>query len=280
MDKIVLNNGIFTIGNDVYHASSGLSRSALMEFKKSPYHYEQKYLIESEPKEPTTAMVMGNLIHTLTLEPDLFADEFVLMPKFDRRTNVGKLAYNAFQSTMCGRIAITDEDYTKALAIAKAVREHELGSQLLNNVDVEKSIYFTHKQTGIQCKCRPDAMSGSIVIDLKTTADASFRAFQSSAFKYGYYLQAAMIKQGLDSLGLSLESFVFIAAEKELPYAVGIYTLDEEAILWGENQFNEIMFNYASCLEKNKWPGYPLMNLTLPNYANYVTISAVEFEHE
>lgn len=272
------DDGVYDISNDSYHESRGLSRSALMEFKRSPFHYQQKYLVEHEPKPATPAMIMGNLIHTLTLEPSKFDNEFVVMPKVDRRTKDGKHIYNVFQGTLCGRLAISEDDYQKAQAIAEAVRRHPLAESLLDGCLVEQSIYFTHQVTGIQCKARPDAWLGQIVVDLKTTADASFRAFQSSAFKYGYFLQAGLIREALYSINIEMERFVFIAVEKEFPYAVGIYILDDEALDYGVNQFNELMTNYASCLEKNNWPCYPLQNLTLPKYAEYDVIESIEDE--
>jgi len=276
--KPIYFDGVHDISNENYHASGGVSRSALMEFKRSPYHYQQKYLMDNEPKPATPAMNLGNLIHTLTLEPSLFDDEFVIMPKLDRRTNAGKHAYNVFQGTLCGRIAVSEDDYQKAQAIAEAVRRHPLAADLLDGILVEQSIYFTHKATGIQAKARPDGWSGSIVIDLKTTADASFRAFQSSAFKFGYYLQAGMLHHALFSLDINMERFVFIAVEKERPYAVGIYVLDDEALDYGVTQFNELMANYKICLDRNDWPGYSLQTLTLPNYANYDVIESIEDE--
>ncbi len=36
--------GIYAISNDAYHQGPGIRRSALMEFRKSPYHYGYKYL--------------------------------------------------------------------------------------------------------------------------------------------------------------------------------------------------------------------------------------------
>lgn len=268
-EKKIYADGVHDILSDEYHASAGISRSALMSFKQSPYHYQQKYLIDSDAAEPTESMVLGGLIHTLTLEPNKFDDEFVVMPKFDRRTNIGKAGYHAFQANIFGRSCISEDDYQKAQNIAQAVRQHELGASLLDCVDVERSIYFTHKGTGIQCKSRPDAWARTIIIDLKTTADASYRAFQSSAFKYGYFLQAAMAHEALASINIKMEKFVFIAVEKTFPFAVGIYILDDEALDWGINQFNELMTNYAICVENNKWPSYPVKTLTLPGYAKY-----------
>jgi hypothetical protein len=40
-------DGVYDIQNDLYHGSYGLSRSALCEFKKSPWHYWHKYLSAS-----------------------------------------------------------------------------------------------------------------------------------------------------------------------------------------------------------------------------------------
>lgn len=277
-EKRRYEDGIHDIGNNDYHSSSGISRSALMEFKRSPYHYYHKYLCDSPPVEPTPAMIMGNLIHTMVLEPDKFHDEFIVRPEMDRRTNAGKLAFNQFTATLAGRMSITNDQWETAAAIRDAISSNDLASSLLADCKVEKSIYFTHKSTGIQCKVRPDAWNNTIVVDLKTTNDASFRAFQSSAFKYGYFLQAGMIQQGLESIGLSLEKFVIIAVEKEKPYAVALYVLDEEAIDYGVSRFNTLMEKYVECVQDDKWPGFGLQVLTVPNYANYEI--ETEYEHE
>ena len=279
-EKRKFQNGVHNIANDEYHSSMGLSRSALMEFKRSPFHYWHKYMVDTDRRvEPSTAMVMGNLVHTMVLEPHKFDSEFVMRPEMDRRTNAGKQAFNAFSMTLAGRQSVTYEQVEHANAIQKAIIENDLAFALLQECDIEQSIYFTHQATGIQCKCRPDAWNVSIVIDLKTTADASFRAFQSSAFKYGYFLQAGMIHQGLASIGLSLEKFVFMVVEKEKPHAVALYVLDDEAIDFGVNQFNTLIESYAQCQQNDKWPSFGLQVLTIPNYAQYEVIET-EFEHE
>ena len=266
-------NGVHHIANDVYHSSHGISRSALMEFKRSPFHYWHRYLNPDNVRgESTPAMVMGNLVHTLTLEPEKFDDEFIVRPDVDRRTNAGKFAYNQWQATLAGRIGVTRDQLDEATAIAGAVRANELANSLLEDCKIEQSIYFTHRHTGIQCKVRPDAWNGSIIVDLKTTNDASFRAFQSSAFKYGYFLQAGMISYALDSIGIKMEKFINLAVEKTAPHAVGLFVLDEEAIVYGETQFDALMESYAKCLEKNSWPGYGLQVLTVPSYAAYEVI--------
>jgi len=279
-EKRLFSDGVHCISNDDYHSSSGVSRSSLMAFKRSPFHYWHRYIngMHDSSDLQTQAMVVGNLIHTMVLEPNKFDDDYVVRPPMDRRTNAGKLAFNQFTAILAGRIAVTQEQVDEAEAIANVVRDNEMAQLLLDNCKVEQSIYFTHKHTGMQCKVRPDAWNGSVVIDLKTTADASFRAFQSSAFKYGYFLQAGMIHQALESINIKMDKFVFLAVEKESPYALGIYLLDDEALDWGVNQFDFLMQSYSTCMEKNSWPGYGLQSLTLPAYANYVV--ETEYEHD
>lgn len=277
-EKRKFEDGVHDIDNDEYHSSAGISRSGLMEFRRSPYHYQHKYLVDSSPSMPTPAMIMGNLVHTMVLEPHKFDSEFVMRPEMDRRTNAGKQAFNAFTMTLAGRQSVTCEQVSEADAIQKAVMAQPMCEALLKDCKIEQSIYFTHEATGIQCKVRPDAWNNSIVVDLKTTQDASYRAFQSSAFKFGYFLQAGMIHQGLSSIGLSLEKFVFMVVEKETPHAVALYVLDDEAIDYGVCRFNTLMERYAECLASENWPSFGLQVLSVPNYANYEI--ETEYEHE
>ena len=268
-EKRKFEDGVHDIDNAEYHSSAGISRSVLMEFRRSPYHYQHKYLVDSSHSMPTPAMIMGNLVHTMVLEPHKFDSEFVMRPEMDRRTNAGKQAFNAFTMTLAGRQSVTYEQVAEADAIQKAVMAQPMCEALLMDCKIEQSIYFTHDATGLQAKSRPDAWNGSLVIDLKTSADASYRSFQNSAFKYGYFIQAGLANAALRSIGIAMEKFVFIVVEKDKPHAVGLYVLDEEAIAYGENQFDELMKGLAICMERNKWPSYELTTLSVPSYAKF-----------
>ena len=269
-ERKIYSDGVHSIANDEYHSSSGVSRSSLWEFKRSPYHYWHRYLNGGiNLQESTPSMVMGNLVHTMVLEPHKFDSEFVMRPEMDRRTNAGKQAFNAFTMTLAGRQGVTYEQVAEANAIQKAIIENDLAFALLQDCKIEQSIYFTHESTGIQIKCRPDAWNGSIVVDLKTTASANYRDFQNSVFKYGYDTQAAIIKLALASINISLEKFVFIAVEKEPPYAVGIYVLDEEVIDYGIRKLENLLVKYSECLQDNKWPSYPIQTILLPKWADF-----------
>lgn len=270
MSKHNYDNGIHTISNEYYHGSQGISRSALMRFKQSPKHYWYEYLSGlKEHSKSTPAMLLGEITHLLTLEPELFSKNYAVSPKFRKNTKVGKSDHAAFEADNYNKIIVDEEIYALAKGMSDAVKENELSNELIKYAACEKSIYFTHHETGLQCKVRPDAWNGSLVIDLKTTANACYRDFQNSAFKYGYFLQAGMIYEALKSIGQKMEKFVFIVVEKEAPYALGIYTLDDEAIDYGIKQFDTLMNELSMCLKINKFGDYGIQTLSVPGYARF-----------
>jgi hypothetical protein len=147
---------------------------------------------------------------------------------------------------------------------------------------MERSIYFKHKETGILCKARPDAWYNDVVIDLKTSADCSYRGIQSSAYKYSYFLQAGMIAEALDSVHVRMDKFIILAVEKTFPFLNAVYFMHEDCIQYGRDQFNGIMRDLAVCLDKDVWPGYAAKELSLPAYAenNYSVFDDEDLENE
>lgn len=294
MDKPQYDNGVYTISNAEYHASHGVSRSALMELRKSPYHYWYKYINpDFEKPEPTPAMQLGSLVHTMVLEPELFDSEYIIkpettpIPKALKLKDVGREAYDAnktereaisaandlelerFQKAAENKTIVSRETYEQANAMKEAVLNDETARNLINDAQIERSIYFTHEPTGLQSKVRPDAWLGTVVTDLKTVRDASFRAFQNEAYKLGYFVQAGMIYKSLQSIDITMEKFVFMCVEKAPPYVTATYVLDDEAIDYGVILFDSLMERLKECCEQDRWPSYPMQTLSVPNYAKY-----------
>jgi len=252
---------------DDYHFSGGISRSSLMLMRKTPYHYwHEKISGEAEPRKASPAMVMGDLVHTLCLEPQLYEERFEIGPDLKKTTKAGKEAWAAFEKNLDGKDAIKTSDYNRAQAMASSFRADAVCSTILTDATYEQSIYFTHELTGLQCKARPDIWCGGIIGDLKTTEDAAMRSFQNSCHKYGYFLQAGMMKQALKSVGMDMSLFVFLCVEKEAPYAVAAYPMSTEALEYGSNLFDVLMAKIKECQDSNHWPGYGTLELPLPAY--------------
>lgn len=264
----VYEDGVYDITNEQYHASAGISRSKLMLLDKSPYHFwYETFSGLAEKQESTAAMSIGSAFHTLLLEPSKFDDEFAVSPKLDRRTAQGKEAWKAFSDMSEGKIILTDDQYIKVRKMVELVSQHEIVTTLLDESVFEQSIYWTDKETGLQFKTRPDIWSSKMVVDLKTTNDASPYNFSRSALNYGYYLQAGMAFEACKAIGRPFEMFVILACEKEAPHVPAVFIMKDEALQFGLDQFISYKNRLKECLDSNKWPGYPVQELAVPKYA-------------
>lgn len=266
--KVKFEDGVHDISSEQYHGAQGISRSQLMLLDKSPYHFWYEVISGmAEKRESTPAMNIGGAFHTLLLEPHLFDKEFIVAPKMDRRTTAGKEEYAAFMELSQGKIVLTDEQYAKASLMAEQALSHEVVKTLLDEAQFEQSIFWTDKETGLQFKSRPDIWSPKMVVDLKTTQDATRYKFERSAIEYGYYLQAGMAYEGAKALEMPFEMFVILAVEKEMPHAPAVFPLSDDALQYGIDQFQHYKRMLADCLSSNQWDTYPVQELSVPMYA-------------
>ena len=70
------------MNNEQYHAHPALSASGLKLLQKSPLHYWAEYLDPNRPERvATNAQRIGTMVHTATLEPHLFDEQFTVLPE-------------------------------------------------------------------------------------------------------------------------------------------------------------------------------------------------------
>ena len=258
----------YNINEHDYFAWDAASNSTLSRMKKSPAHCKA-YL--DMPVEPTAAMRIGSLIHKRVLEPSLFDDSYLLTPEgIDRRTKVGKAAWAEFQEILNGREPIKSNELLLANMISDSIDAHPAASHYLDGGRAEVSAFWQDPEFDFPCKCRFDFLSNTgYIVDLKTTQDASATEFAKSIYKFGYHRQAAMYMDGhTQCTGITPKGFVFIAVEKEPPYAVGVYVLDAESIALGREEYRELLAEFAKCKLENNWPAYSseVQELSLPNW--------------
>lgn len=267
-----MNPGIYNIPAGEYHSSPGLSKGGIDRILSSPLHYYDHFLSpDREPSTPTDAMIIGSAVHTAVLEPDLFGPQYCCAPAgIDKRTKVGKEAWGAFVADNAGKAVLSADDYERIQKIATAVRAHPTAQKILATGEAERSVYWNDAATGVLCRSRPDWMRPSMLVDLKTSIDASADEFNRSLLSFGYHRQAAHYLDGIAAVtGEAHNNFVFIAVEKSRPFAVACYVLDDAAIALGREENRRARELYARCLETNQWPGYPadVQTITLPSFA-------------
>lgn len=254
-----------------YRSHPAISRSELWKLSESPEKF--RWAMDNPP-EPTPALLFGQVVHKLILQPDTFDDEFAILPTVDRRTAAGKEVYNHFLVASEGKSVVTQYEYERAVEMANKVRSVPLAQVLLDGKR-EEPYFWTDEDTGEDCKCRVDCLTevGSylFVVDYKTTGDASTDSFMRSAYKYGYHFQAAMYSAGVEKNLGRTPLFVFIAQEKQPPYAVNILQADDAFVRKGYDVFRELIGTYHWCKENNNWYGFLgrdeiINSLTLPSW--------------
>lgn len=255
------------------------SKGALDRLHKSPAHllaWMQGKLDEPE-REP---LVFGGALHCALLEPEAeFDRRFALMPSFDEfrdargalTTKAGKEAKAAFLGKSDGKQILDGDDVMNIGAMIASVRKHPLASRMIQDGMPEVTVRWRDVETGIECKARADyyVASRKMVVDVKSTRDASRREFQRSVVNYRYHVQDAIYRAAFGAVNLPIEHFVFVCVEKTPPFAVATYTLDAQAIQRGYTAYRLDIERLAECLRNDSWPAYPetIQTLDLPPWA-------------
>ena len=271
--------------NAEYHALDYVSKSHLDEVNKSPYHYWDKYINPNRViPEPTKQMLLGSAFHTLVLEPELFDKEYIVesanAPKRPTETQrnakkpsnqtLSAIAFwDSFDNKAKGKTFVSLDDLERLTIMKQRVLEHPAASTILNMSGVtEQSYQWKDNQTGEICKSRPDFHTddGTLIVDLKTTSDASELGFQKSVHNFRYHVQAGFYLRSIEEA----EQFVFIAVESKPPYLVAVYNASTDMINAGNRVADKNLATLAQCRKTGKWTGYSeeITTLDLPRFNN------------
>ena len=248
--------------NADYHRHSAVSKSHLDQVAKSPLHYWARYLDPNRvAPEPTPAMAIGSAVHTHVLELDQWDARYVTAPEgINRRTNAGKAEWETFETAATGRTVLSRTDAQLVMRMGHSVFRHPAAAMLLAMPGkAETTHMWTDEATGLQCKCRPDWLTddGSLIVDLKTTEDASPAGFRKSIANFRYFVQASWYLDGVErATGKRPEQFLFLCVEKRAPYAVAVYAADAEMIQIGAEAAARDLEVLATCKAAGAWPGY------------------------
>jgi len=171
-----------------------------------------------------------------------------------------------------GKPLIKADDYQIMLDMKKSLENHSTAKALLSSEGPrEISGFWIDKRTGLECRLRADLITSqtTIVVDLKSTVDARLEPFMRQLCNLHYHWQAAHYLQGVSKItGLQHKDFVIIAIEKEPPYAVAVYRLDDAMIYCGQEELKVLMDRFRECKEKDNWPAYSDMvqAISLPEW--------------
>lgn len=125
-----------------------LSYSALKEFAISPAHFVR---YKTGKKEQTEAMKIGQLQHTLILQPELVGQKFIFLNKPVPEATWAKAENKEYKETMQNiaaaenKILLDIEDYRNAIALRDILMSNKFFAALIESTnEFEKEIIFDY----------------------------------------------------------------------------------------------------------------------------------------
>jgi hypothetical protein len=227
------------------------------------------------PTPSTPAQVRGTALHCAVFEPVRWESEFAELPKLDRRTKEGRELHRELREANPGKELLPADDYESVKGMAESIRATKAARRLIESAgSCECSAVWTDEKTGLQCKGRFDKLAAiagrTVIIELKTTVDASPFGFPKQSIKYGYHVQTSYYLTGHERATGQPAVHVTIAVESDAPYAVALYTPDDSTLLTGSIIWRRYLDMYAECVKTGRWPGYAdrIETLSLPSWAH------------
>jgi exodeoxyribonuclease VIII len=260
-----MNTGILSLPEKQYREAEGISKSALdyIAPPRTPAHFKA-YIDGLFRVETTPAMRLGQMIHRAILEPD--ALEISVKPEgLNLSTKEGR-EWKAAQT----KTIITQDEYETIKGMRDSVHTHPAVKRVLANAKTEVSL-FASAEDGVLRKARIDALpeGGNVIVDIKSCQSADPDLMAKSVVSYRYDVQAAYYLDLCALLGLDKSEFLFVCVEKQPPYAVAVYALDQDAIAWGRKQYQRDLAAVKHCMAEDHWPSFTqdITTLALPAWA-------------
>jgi len=207
---------------------------------RSPAHARETIV---NPTEPTPTLIIGNAFHSLVAGA---TDEVRVVDKPKKPMQDGEV------------YQIHTDTYQSIMEMIAAMKRHPIARKLVTIPDKEVTGIWHDVNNRLWGKIRPDAIDHErrIIVDWKSTLDASFDAFNRDIFKYGYHVSAAWYKWGAKEITGHDYSFVIVAVEKAPPYGVNCYNISGLAIKKAWQKIGECLGDLADCVQDQRWPSY------------------------
>jgi len=251
-----------------YHQQPGISSTMLKDWgKMSPAAWYELHVLRNVPKASTAALEFGNLVHTMLLEPFEAGERYKQLPEgHSGATKAGKTLIAECKEA--GLTPVKHADWQLAEDMVAAVLSHALVKKwrLFDGGTAESEWYATHS-TGLTLRAKPDWMNGSLITDLKTTADAAPKAFSRDAVKYGYHRSEHFYTTVMNLNGITVSNFIFVAVSKTAPLQVSVSVFDTPALDEAARRNEAALLEIAACLDADHWPGHNNLNtISIPSW--------------
>lgn len=261
--------------SDEYHKGPGISSHKLIHAAmRSPLHGFGVDPDKDEDEE-NEALVFGGHLHSALLEPEEFQKHLRVAPDAPKNTRAGKAEHEAFQATLGpDDTVVSAKHYKAALGMVARAREHKVVQAILQDGVAEMSGYAVDIEFNALRRIRPDwrVPSRGLIVDVKTTENASSWKFSKSIFDYGYHIQAAYYMDTANMIDPgTYNHWVWLVMEKKWPYCVAVYVATDKMLERGRELYRRGLSSLAEYNQTGILTGYPeeVQEIALPQYAYY-----------
>lgn len=273
--------------NGVYHAEKGLSTSGLKILLDCPARYFFKYLSGEYQEKEKPCFKIGKACHTYILEGEqAFYNKYwhnpyknMVVDDIKKQLDTFKIEYKSndkkdfLMDLLLSRVGIQvkeieldSNELNQVVGVGRAINNNKFAKNAFSQEgESELSIFWIDEETGLWLKCRPDFLPYDCkdIPDYKTCTSANPQTFFGDFVKFGYHLQAANYREGVNAiikhfkLDLSgVESFFFVAQEKEAPFITQVYLPDMTIVDYGRKAIRKAIQIYEECLVNDVWEAY------------------------
>lgn len=234
---------------------------------KSPAHAWDKSAMNPERTEddPDAAEAkhfrLGRAGHLLLLEPEKFKAAISIRPsQFDSWRSKDAKTWRAVEQRR-GKTVLDSTEYENVVGVANALRGHAVHRDGILDGNIEASIIFRDRKTGLWVKSRPDAIpaSANMLVDLKIVTDARGRPIRNATlYDFGYDMQLALAGIAMERvLGRTIEDYTLVFCENKRPYGIRVAPISPTAIYYARLKLRKALDTFATLLRaKQRWPSF------------------------
>lgn len=248
------------LSSQAYHEERGhVSSSQLIHVLRTPAHFLYHSLEGSS--EESDLMRMGTAVHCMVLEPKEFQNRYVFAPRnYDKRYKVDQAEAKAIAESYPGKIILEQRDQITLKKIVAGLQNHAMARQLLAaEGQPELSIFWRDDLTGLDLKVRIDRFvklgSTGVMLEVKSTDNASPEAFGRKIVDMDYDLRAVMYADGLKRAYGFTPSIVWLVIERETGF-VALYQPTPKMLTRAWRRYEEARIALAHAKKFNSWPAY------------------------
>ena len=236
--------------------SASIAKIMLQQSPLHAWHAHPRLNPNYQPDEKAE-FDYGTAAHSLLLEGD--ETNLVVVQADDWRTKAAREARDAARAE--GKTPILERQLGKVKAMVYAAHAAIAKSELAGIFAAGQAERVVQWREGaVYCRSKLDFLPDDLrlILDYKSTTDASPEAFSRQIASLGYDIQASFYQRGVKAeLGEELP-FIFMAQEKDEPYACTFHGIAPSMKEIADAKVKRAIRLWEECTRTNTWPGYDI----------------------